>query len=105
MSKDKKEFRIMLKIKSEPEAGITFTSFIVPADMDYPKGQLEKAIEEFMKTEEGSDIELDKKGKFKWSDALKKLSADFIAGYGFELVGPDVGTVMGLGRETAYIAE
>ena len=105
MSKDKKEFRIMLKIKSKPDTGITFTSFIVPADMEYPKAKLEKAVEDFMKTDMGLGIEIDKKGKFKWSDALEKLPADFVAGYGFEAVGPDVGAVMGLYRETAYIEE
>lgn len=105
MSEKRKEFRIMLKIKSGSDAGITFTSFIVPTYMQYPQEQLEKVIKEFMKTEAGSDIKLDKKGKFRWSDALNKLPADFIADYGFELVGPDVGTAMGLCRETAYIAE
>lgn len=105
MSKDKKEFRIMLKIKSAPTPGVSFTSFVVPADMEYPKAELEKAVVDFMKTEIGSDILLDKKGKFKWSDVLEKLPADFIARYGFEAVGPDIGAVMGLYRETAYIEE
>ena len=66
MSENKKEFRIMLKIKSKPDTGITFTSFIVPADMEYPKAKLEKAVEDFMKTDTGLGIVLDKKGKFKY---------------------------------------
>jgi len=78
MSVKKKEFRVMLKLKSKSEdVRIIFTSFLVPDSMVYPKEHLEKAIEEFRKTEAGKDIAVDKKGKFKWSDALKKLPAGY----------------------------
>lgn len=107
MSDKKKEFRIMLKLKSEPaDVQLIFTSFLVPDAMVYPKGHLEKAIEDFRKTEAGKDIAVDKKGKFKWSDALKKLPAEFVAEYGFETFNTGDEFAQNLGtRETAYIEE